>query len=171
MTSIKTNTVTTHQTVDYWQSPIGWIEITCVDDGIEGQALRSLYFRDEPPSRDHMRIAPCSFNQRVISQLQEYFSGQRTKFDLPLAMPGTEFQQQVWKALQNIDYGQTTSYQSLAHQIGRNKAIRAVGAANGRNPISIIVPCHRVIGSNGSLTGYAGGLERKAWLLAHEGAL
>lgn len=171
MTSVIANTVVNHQMVDYWQSPIGWIEVTSVDNGIEGQALSSLYFRDKLPPSDHMNTTPCSFNRLVISQLQEYFSGQRTQFDLPLAMPGTEFQQQVWKALQTIDYGQTTSYQSLAHQIGRNKAIRAVGAANGRNPISIIVPCHRVIGSNGSLTGYAGGLERKAWLLAHEGAL
>ncbi|PAS30562.1 cysteine methyltransferase, partial [Vibrio cholerae] len=98
----------------------------------------------------------------------EYFSGQRTQFELPLAASGTAFQQSVWHALCKIPYGEIWSYQQLAEAIGNPKAVRAVGLANGKNPISIIVPCHRVVGKNGQLTGYAGGLERKAFLLELE---
>lgn len=101
-------------------------------------------------------------------QMQAYFAGDLTEFDLPLNMIGTEFQKTVWRELQNIPFGVTISYGELAERVGNPSASRAVGAANGRNPISIIVPCHRVIGSNGKLTGYGGGLERKEWLLAHE---
>ena len=107
----------------------------------------------------------------VARQLDEYFAGKRQRFDVKLNTGGTEFQRQVWQALLEIPYGRTTVYAELARRIGRPKAIRAVGAANGANPISIIVPCHRVIGSDGSLTGYAGGLPRKAWLLRLEGAI
>jgi methylated-DNA-[protein]-cysteine S-methyltransferase len=105
----------------------------------------------------------------TIRQLGEYFAGRRREFDLPWRLHGTEFQQRVWNALMEIPYGSTWSYGELAKRLGNPKASRAVGLANGRNPISILVPCHRVIGADGSLTGYGGGLERKRWLLAHEG--
>ena len=98
-------------------------------------------------------------------QLADYFSGQLTEFDLPLAPAGTDFQRRVWAALQTIPYGQTWSYGQLAEKIGRASAVRAVGLANGKNPISVVIPCHRVIGSDGSLTGYGGGLDRKRFLL------
>jgi methylated-DNA-[protein]-cysteine S-methyltransferase len=104
----------------------------------------------------------------VREQLDAYFAGERQTFDLPLQMTGTPFQKQVWQGLMAIPYGTTISYAELARRIGRPGASRAVGAANGRNPIGIIVPCHRVIGANGTLTGYGGGLDRKEWLLAHE---
>ena len=101
-------------------------------------------------------------------QLEEYFAGERTEFSLPLESHGTDFQQRVWRALRAIPFGTTISYGELARRIGNPRAVRAVGLANGRNPISIIVPCHRVIGANGTLTGYGGGLERKRFLLALE---
>ena len=101
-------------------------------------------------------------------QLGEYFAGERTEFDLPLAATGTEFERSVWAELERIPYGQTTSYGEIARRIGRPDRARAVGAANGRNPISIVVPCHRVIGADGSLTGYGWGNDRKAWLLDRE---
>ena len=103
-------------------------------------------------------------------QLADYFAGQRTEFDLPLAPAGTEFQRRVWAALQTIPYGQTWSYTQLAEKIGRAPAVRAVGLANGKNPIAVVIPCHRVIGSDGSLTGYGGGLDRKRFLLDLESA-
>ena len=102
-------------------------------------------------------------------QLADYFAGTRRAFDLPLAPRGTGFQQVVWRALLAIPYGETCSYGELARAIGRPAASRAVGAANGRNPIAIVIPCHRVIGADGSMTGYGGGLPTKKWLLAHEG--
>ena len=114
---------------------------------------------------------PNLITQTTQSQLQEYFAGDRTSFDLPLAPKGTEFQVEVWRALLDVAAGDTASYADIAKTINRPKAVRAVGAANGQNPIGIIVPCHRIIGSNGKLTGYAFGLDRKAWLLRHEGAL
>lgn len=104
----------------------------------------------------------------VITQLTEYFDGDRTEFDLPLSLQGTDFQQTVWRALCTIPYGETISYGQLADRIGRPTAARAVGLANGKNPISIIVPCHRVIGSTGDLTGYGGGIDRKRMLLDFE---
>ena len=103
-------------------------------------------------------------------QLKEYFAGTRHQFELELDFTGTEFQKQVWQALLTIPFGETRSYSQIAQQIGNPKAVRAVGAANGRNPISIIAPCHRVIGASGGLTGFAGGLEAKQYLLALEGA-
>jgi methylated-DNA-[protein]-cysteine S-methyltransferase len=107
--------------------------------------------------------------QPVIDQLREYFAGKRQTFELELAPRGTEFQRAVWNELLRIGYGETITYAELARRIGKPSAVRAVGAANGANPIPVIVPCHRVIGSNGTLTGYGGGIERKQWLLAHEG--
>ncbi|WGK65747.1 methylated-DNA--[protein]-cysteine S-methyltransferase [Croceiramulus getboli] len=101
-------------------------------------------------------------------QLQEYFKGERRQFDLLLAPDGTDFQKQIWDLLQHIPYGKTESYLTLSKRYGDEKAIRAIAAANGRNPLAIVIPCHRVIGSDGSLTGYAGGLSRKQWLLDHE---
>jgi methylated-DNA-[protein]-cysteine S-methyltransferase len=106
----------------------------------------------------------------VAEQLSAYFSGTRSAFDLPLRLEGTEFQRRVWAQLQAIPYGETISYGDLAGRVGSPGAARACGLANGRNPVSIIVPCHRVIGANGQLTGYGGGLDRKTWLLDHEAA-
>ena len=106
--------------------------------------------------------------QNCVFQLQEYFNGEREYFNLKLSPQGTEFQKQVWEELQIIPFGKTVSYLELSKQLGDVKAIRAVANANGKNPLWIIVPCHRVIGSNGNLTGYAGGLHRKQWLLEHE---
>lgn len=106
--------------------------------------------------------------EEAAYQLKEYFEGSRTQFDLTLNPSGTEFQKSVWKALQDIPYGKTVSYLDLSKTLGDVKAIRAVASANGKNPLWIVVPCHRVIGSDGSLTGYAGGLHRKKWLLEHE---
>jgi methylated-DNA-[protein]-cysteine S-methyltransferase len=104
----------------------------------------------------------------TIRQLGEYFAGHRQNFELPLEFRGTDFQRQVWVTLLEIPFGETRSYLDVARKLGNPEAVRAVGAANGRNPISIIAPCHRVIGTSGSLTGFGGGLEAKAWLLAHE---
>jgi methylated-DNA-[protein]-cysteine S-methyltransferase len=118
--------------------------------------------RDEGDARDIAVLA------RAADQLDAYFAGDLTDFDLPLSPRGTSFQRQVWAGLVEIPFGETVSYGGLAERLGRRGAARAVGLANGRNPISIIVPCHRVIGSDGRLTGYGGGLDRKAWLLGHE---
>jgi methylated-DNA-[protein]-cysteine S-methyltransferase len=104
----------------------------------------------------------------AAAQLEEYFAGERTRFDLPLSPVGTPFQLRVWAELREIPYGGTTTYGQIATDLGQPTASRAVGLANGRNPIAVIVPCHRVIGSDGSLTGFGGGLERKRWLLEHE---
>lgn len=143
-------------------SPIG--ELTVVErDG----ALVGLYMTDHKPA-PHLE----TFGERdddtlpqLDAQLGEYFAGERTSFDLPLAPTGTDFQQRVCAALRTIPYGETWSYGRLAEAVGQPGAARAVGLANGRNPISIVVPCHRVVGSSGKLTGYAGGVERKAFLL------
>jgi methylated-DNA-[protein]-cysteine S-methyltransferase len=108
---------------------------------------------------------------RARTQLDEYFSGRRTRFDLPLAPAGTPFQKRVWSALADIPYGRTISYIELARTVGDERAVRAVGGANGKNPLPIVLPCHRVIGANGSLAGFGGGIERKRWLLEHEHAI
>ena len=107
----------------------------------------------------------------AAAQLEEYFAGRRRAFDLPLDLVGTPFQLQAWRALAEIPYGETVSYGEQARRLGRPDAARAVGAANGRNPLSIVLPCHRVVGTDGSLTGYGGGLETKRWLLGHERAV
>jgi methylated-DNA-[protein]-cysteine S-methyltransferase len=146
-------------------SPIG--ELTLVGDG---ESLTGLYMtehRHRQPLAAGARRDPAAFAD-ARHQLDAYFAGERTTFDLPLQMEGTEFQREVWTALLDIGYGQTESYGELAQRIGRPDAVRAVGLANGRNPISIVVPCHRVIGASGSLTGYGGGLERKRFLLELE---
>ena len=112
---------------------------------------------------------PNALTTRCKQQLQEYFDGKRKTFDLPLDQLGTTFQKSIWSSLLKIPFGQAMSYRDIADMVNNRKAVRAVGAANGKNPIAIIVPCHRVIGADRTLTGYAGGLERKAWLLKHEG--
>lgn len=139
-------------------SPLGPIAITATDQGISSVYFRQTEHADQP----NQHTTACA------DQLEEYFSGARLQFDLTLDVKGTAFQQQVWQALQQIPYGQVASYRDIATSINNPKAVRAVGAANGKNPVSIIVPCHRVIGANGSLTGYAGGLERKQHLLQLE---
>jgi len=130
-------------------------------------AICNIFFKnDKIPTDYETRETPL--NKKAAKQLDEYFNGKRKVFDLPLALDGTDFQIKVWNALQTIRYGKTISYGQLAAMTGNPKASRAVGMANNRNPIPIIVPCHRVIGSNGSLTGYAGGLELKQKLLELE---
>ena len=141
-------------------TPIGELVLTADPDG----ALTRLYLPNRPPDtsgweRDDALLEP------VRRQLAEYFAGERTEFDLPLRPSGAPFQLRVWDALLKIPYGETASYGEIAREIGHPTAFRAVGAANGQNPIAIVVPCHRVIGSNGSLTGYGGGLPAKRALL------
>lgn len=143
----------------FLNSPIGWVECRADD-----HALCSLKFVE----RQGKHTRPNPITELAIEQLQEYFTGKRLGFSVPLGAKGTEFQQNVWRALMSVNYGQTCSYLDIAKLINNPKAVRAVGAANGKNPIAIMVPCHRVIGANGSLTGYAGGLSRKTWLLGLE---
>ncbi|SEO48330.1 methylated-DNA--[protein]-cysteine S-methyltransferase [Amycolatopsis saalfeldensis] len=146
-------------------SPVGELTLVARDGRLAGVYMtrqRHLPPRETFGERDERPFGG------VITQLEEYFAGSRTEFDLPLALHGTPFQQTVWRALTTIPYGETTSYGELAEQIGRPAASRAVGLANGKNPVSIIVPCHRVVGSSGSLTGYGGGLDRKRQLLDFE---
>jgi methylated-DNA-[protein]-cysteine S-methyltransferase len=147
-------------------SPIGTLLLVGEGGGLSGVYMERHRHGPEPEVRSSQRDDAALSAAR--EQLEAYFAGQLTIFDLPLAPQGTEFQQRVWTTLRDIPYGETISYAELARRIGKPQAVRAVGAANGRNPISIIVPCHRVIGSDGSLTGFGGGIERKRWLLAHE---
>ena len=125
-----------------------------------GDALVSLWFVDGPENGDGDDLI-----DHAVDEVDEYFAGRRTTFSIPLAAEGTPFQAEVWKALRAIPFGETRSYADIAAAIGRPRAVRAVGAANGRNPLGIVVPCHRVIGADGSLTGYAGGMSRKKFLL------
>ncbi|MDC0760398.1 methylated-DNA--[protein]-cysteine S-methyltransferase [Brevibacillus sp. AG] len=151
------------QTIDY-ASPLGVLEISGTEDGV-----CSILFtdRDEPilleqEDNCHEPLLVCQ------QQLDEYFSGKRQSFSVPLWMKGTDFQKSVWHTLTTIPYAHKITYTELAALIGKENAVRAVGNANGKNRLNIIVPCHRIIGSNGSLTGYSGGLWRKEWLLTHE---
>lgn len=144
-----------------YESPIGTIEIKAGDRGIT-----SLAFVDEPTGGTS--ADGNDFLKTCVDQLDEYFKGTLTSFDVALDLRGTPFQLSAWRTLLLIPYGDTWSYGRVAEQIGRPKATRAVGGANHNNPVSIIVPCHRVIGGNGKLTGYGGGLWRKEWLLDHE---
>jgi len=143
----------------YISSPVGLIKLQCNESGITAV---SFWNEGKSYSDEHPILIQC---QR---ELEEYFDGHRKTFTVPLQYAGTPFQTKVWTALQNIPYGKTVSYMALSKTLGDIKAIRAVGGANGRNTIAIIVPCHRVIGSNAKLTGYAGGIWRKQWLLEHE---
>ena len=142
------------------KSPLGFTKIVGDADGISQVTI----LNSEEKETD---IIPIALEDCVM-QLHEYFEGSRTQFHLKLNAQGTDFQKRVWEALEQIPHGKTTSYLELSKKLGDVKAIRAVANANGKNPLWIIVPCHRVIGSNGSLTGYAGGLHRKKWLIDHE---
>jgi methylated-DNA-[protein]-cysteine S-methyltransferase len=142
----------------YYKTPFGWLRLRASDD-----AVTEINFVSESgPSDEHPVLQLCR------EQLDEYFMGARRHFDFPMHQDGTEFQQRVWNELVQVPFGRTISYMQLSKRIGDPKAVRAVGLANGRNNLAIVVPCHRVIGSNSSLTGYAGGLAAKQWLLAHE---
>lgn len=144
-----------------YDAPVGPLLLAVDDDG----AVAEIRFRGQPPddwTPDGAALRP------VAEQLDAWFAGRIRSFDLPLAPRGTEFQMSVWRALREIPYGETTTYGELARALGRPAASRAVGAANGANPIPIIIPCHRVIGSDRSLTGFGGGLPTKRWLLDHE---
>jgi methylated-DNA-[protein]-cysteine S-methyltransferase len=147
-------------------SPIGTLLLSGDGHALTGVFMEKHRHEPEPAVRSGRRDDAAFRAAR--EQLEGYFAGELQVFDLPLALRGTEFQQRVWTALRQIPYGTTISYLELARRTGNPQAVRAVGAANGRNPISIIVPCHRVIGADGSLTGFGGGLERKDWLLRHE---
>jgi methylated-DNA-[protein]-cysteine S-methyltransferase len=148
----------------YFASPVGKLKLVASETG-----LIAILWENENPRRVPLTGLAEDNNQSILveteRQLQEYFAGSRNVFSIPLDMRGTPFQQDVWRALQGIPFGKTLSYGEIAKQLGRPTASRAVGAANGRNPISIVVPCHRVIGSSGKLTGFAGGLDAKTQLL------
>ena len=147
-------------------TPVGTLRLVS-----NGTHLTAIEFPQRHSTEDSARQHTDSVLADCAQQLTEYFSGKRSHFDLPLDAGGTVFQQTVWSALMAIPYGELRSYSDIANTIGKPKAVRAVGAANGRNPIPIVVPCHRVIGSDGSLTGFAGGLPMKTKLLTLEGAL
>jgi O-6-methylguanine DNA methyltransferase len=145
-------------------SPLGPLLLAAENGALTMLWMSPLPARDDPPPH----AADRDVLDETAAQLDRYFAGSLTAFDLPLGLRGTPFQLRVWSALQEIPFGETTSYGGLARTLGQPGSARAVGLANGQNPVSIIVPCHRVIGSNGKLTGYGGGLDRKAWLLDHE---
>ncbi|MEV0036068.1 methylated-DNA--[protein]-cysteine S-methyltransferase [Streptomyces sp. NPDC050804] len=155
---------TVHTVID---SPYGPLTLVAADDVLKG--LYMVGQRHRPPEERFGAPDPRPFTE-VVRQLDAYFAGELTDFDLPLRLDGTPFQRSVWEQLQRIPYGETRSYGELAENLGKPGASRAVGLANGKNPIGIIVPCHRVIGSTGGLTGYGGGLDRKQRLLVFEGA-
>jgi methylated-DNA-[protein]-cysteine S-methyltransferase len=154
----------------YHPSPIGELLLTWDDGALTGLCMGE-HRRGEALRPDPRWRRDDSALRAVHDQLRAFFAGKLRKFDLPLCMEGTPFQRLVWEGLVEIPFGATASYAELARRIGHPGASRAVGAANGRNPIGIIVPCHRVIGANGTLTGYGGGLDRKEWLLRHEASV
>jgi len=150
------------------ESPFGTLTLVATDAG-----LRAVIWPDDSPTRVRLpEDAVVSDDHPILNttriQLEEYLAGKRTDFDVPLDLRGTEFQRSAWRALATIPYGETATYGEQAMRIGRPKAVRAIGAANGRNPVSIILPCHRVVGASGDLTGFAGGLETKSGLLELE---
>ncbi|HEV8237096.1 MAG TPA: methylated-DNA--[protein]-cysteine S-methyltransferase, partial [Gemmatimonadaceae bacterium] len=152
------------------QTPVGRLTLVATDEG-----LAAILWEHDRPDRVRLNITAEESPHPVLveaeRQLEEYFAGRRKQFALTLDVSGTTFQRKVWNALLTIPFGETRSYAQIAKQIGNPAAVRAVGAANGRNPLSIVAPCHRVVGSTGALTGFAGGLDVKARLLAFEGAL
>jgi methylated-DNA-[protein]-cysteine S-methyltransferase len=146
----------------YYQSPIGVIEIKATIDALVAlKFLSAIESTEQNPSGSKIISA-------TITQLNEYFNLKRKNFDLPVKPEGTDFQIKVWEQVSDIPFGQTASYMKIAFQLGSVKNTRAVGMANGKNPLPVIIPCHRVIGENGELTGYSGGLWRKKWLIEHE---
>lgn len=165
MTQAATTSPTTITTS--MDSPIGELTLTAVGGVLTGMHMSEQRHAPKLPAgceRDDAGLA------HVVEQLNAYFAGELTDFEIPMEMRGTDFQRRVWSALCEIPYGETISYGELARRVGSPNGSRAVGLANGRNPVAIIVPCHRVIGADGSLTGYGGGLDRKVWLLEHEAA-
>lgn len=144
----------------YYQSPLGWIEV-----GGNSRAIQSLNFAEEQREGFSSNLMV----EKAVRQIREYFEGKRREFDVVIDPQGTPFQKAVWRQLLKVPYGRTASYGDIARSVGNPRAVRAVGGANGRNPIAIIVPCHRIIGSDGSMTGYGSGIWRKEWLLDHEG--
>lgn len=148
--------------LDY-ESPIGVIEIIGTND-----AIISILFSEESTKKNLIQLDTPKVLKECYKEIDEYFKGTRYDFTIPYEFQGTDFQKAVWNDLKNISYAETVSYKDIAISIGNEKAVRAVGSANGKNKLSIIIPCHRVIGSNSKLTGYAGGLWRKEWLLNHE---
>lgn len=147
--------------IQYYPSPIGVIEIIA-----DAKSIHSIHFVNEKKEDNYNSVTLQAYRQ-----LQEYLEGDRRDFDLPIEPKGTEFQQKVWNELKNIPFGKVISYLELAKRLGDEKVIRAAAAANGKNPIGIVIPCHRVVGANGDLVGYAGGLDKKKLLLQHEGVL
>lgn len=145
----------------YLLTPIGYLRILS-----NGEGITEIKFMDTDGPED-----PDIHTESARTQLKEYFDGVRNMFDLTLQSAGTHFEHQVWDQLKEIPFGSTTTYGSIAKKIGDPNASQAVGAANGKNPIAVVIPCHRVVGANNNLVGYAGGLDRKEWLLKHEGAL
>jgi methylated-DNA-[protein]-cysteine S-methyltransferase len=148
--------------IAYYTNPLGVARITEEDGFITSISIKD----DDYNTDDTTKSSPIL--QQAIDQLDEYFAGKRLDFDLPFKQKGTDFQQTVWKQLLTINYGQTISYSKMSEQMGNPLAIRAIASANGRNSLWVVVPCHRVIGADGTLVGYAGGLWRKQWLLEHE---
>jgi methylated-DNA-[protein]-cysteine S-methyltransferase len=155
-------------------SPIGTLCLASSDKGVVciGFSGRQAFLKDLERLVPDMELEEdAGKNKKVVRQLKEYFSGARKDFDLPLHLIGTEFQKLVWRQLCQVPFGQTASYKEIAKKIGRPKGMRAVGQANHRNPIPIIIPCHRIIGANGHLVGFGGGLDKKRFLLSHEEVL
>lgn len=146
--------------VVYYESPIGWLQIVGTNEGVE-----RIDVVERGEDQNEKVAEPL---MQSLEELEQYFQKKRTSFSMPLKLVGTPFQLRVWEALQTIPYGQTVSYADIAKQIGQPKAVRAVGNAVGNNPITIVVPCHRVVRTGGGLGGYAWGIERKKWLLTHE---
>ena len=155
---------------DYYESPCGRMLVVATD-----HALAGIHFEGEkyypPIGADWRHDGSPALLRRTIRELTEYFAGERKRFDIPLAPEGTRFQQSVWRAIGTVGFGETITYGELARRAGCPSSVRAAGAATGRNPLTIVVPCHRIIGANGSLTGYAGGLHRKRALLALESGI
>jgi methylated-DNA-[protein]-cysteine S-methyltransferase len=163
---------------DEMDSPLGPLTVVCSDIGvclIEFGTIDQSLTTIKIWMKKNMVKTDLSFNreklQPVITQLQQYFDGKRVEFDVPIDLIGTKFQCLVWEQLRKIEYGETKSYKQIAKEIGAPKAVRAIGGANNRNPIPIIIPCHRVIGSNGALVGYGGGVDKKIILLEIEGSI
>ncbi|KHF37908.1 methylated-DNA--[protein]-cysteine S-methyltransferase [Halalkalibacter okhensis] len=164
--------------VDEMNSPLGTLTIVATEKGVchihFGELTKcsvSLKAWLKKQGRKGEVIRCKETLQPICEQLEDYFAGKRDRFDVPLDLCGTEFQKKVWNTLQEIEYGQTKSYKEIAQQIGAPKAVRAIGGANNQNPVPIIIPCHRVIGSNGNMVGYGGGLDKKELLLSLEGAI
>ena len=157
-------------TTTYFDSPLGFVQISGDDAGVS-----TIFCTDAPSTENLLKRQSDDVVAEPVrlatEQLQAYFAGVRQTFDFPINPSGTTFQQTVWRALLDVPFGTTISYLTLTRRLGDEKAIRAVASANGRNPLWIVVPCHRIVGSDGSLTGYAGGLWRKKWLLDHERVL